>query len=418
MKTILYSVLLLSAIISNLNAQNDSIVLWTKIIFPTTSPLTKVFFDPNGGLIASTEYAHYRSTNGGKNWVFMNNEWKGSFLFITPNNEIISYGESHGFDGRDLFYSKDYGHTWNSMNYHKSYGSEIESIFYNHNNNGIYINWYNYYSNNYWTNLTTNLGLSWTTLERYAGDMLLVSDNLILNDRFEFSSDNALTWIKKTNPFDNSEIYMLDWAIDRNKNIYIAASTGVYKANYELWDWSIIWQTDGLTNIAIRNDQVYVGFYDNEKFSKRGVYKLDNDSNEWINVNEGLDDFKIEKLFFDAYGYLYLKTHTQLFRKGDISSLLIPESFSLSQNFPNPFNPSTTIKYSIPFVGARYSASPIVLLKIYDVLGSEIATLVNEEKAPGNYEIVFNGVNLPSGIYFYKMSCGNFSETKKLVLMK
>ncbi len=96
----------------------------------------------------------------------------------------------------------------------------------------------------------------------------------------------------------------------------------------------------------------------------------------------------------------------------------LPMGFSLSQNYPNPFNPTTTIKYSIPIVETRYSASPIVLLKIYDVLGSEIATLVNEEKAPGNYEVVFNGANLPSGIYFYKMSCGNFSETKKLVLMK
>jgi photosystem II stability/assembly factor-like uncharacterized protein len=96
----------------------------------------------------------------------------------------------------------------------------------------------------------------------------------------------------------------------------------------------------------------------------------------------------------------------------------IPDEFSLSQNYPNPFNPSTTIKYSIPIVETRHGATPIVLLKIYDVLGREITTLVNEEKAPGNYEVVFNGANLSSGVYFYKMSCGNFSETKKLVFMK
>lgn len=96
----------------------------------------------------------------------------------------------------------------------------------------------------------------------------------------------------------------------------------------------------------------------------------------------------------------------------------LPNRYFLSQNYPNPFNPSTTIKYSIPIVVTQHGASPIVLLKIYDVLGREIATLVNEEKAPGNYEIVFNGANLPSGVYFYKMSCSNFSEIKKLVLMK
>ncbi len=90
--------------------------------------------------------------------------------------------------------------------------------------------------------------------------------------------------------------------------------------------------------------------------------------------------------------------------------------FGISQNYPNPFNPDTKIKFTIPSVGTRDRVS--VQLKVYDVLGKETATLVNEEKAAGNYEIEFNGNELPSGIYFYQIRAGNYSETKKMILMK
>ena len=97
--------------------------------------------------------------------------------------------------------------------------------------------------------------------------------------------------------------------------------------------------------------------------------------------------------------------------------------FFLSQNYPNPFNPSTKIKYSIPSViasGAKQSQ--IVTLKVYDVLGREVATLVNEEKQPGEYEVEFNpafGIkNLASGIYFYKLQAANYSSTKKMIYLK
>ncbi|GAB6283406.1 MAG: hypothetical protein STSR0008_21720 [Ignavibacterium sp.] len=97
----------------------------------------------------------------------------------------------------------------------------------------------------------------------------------------------------------------------------------------------------------------------------------------------------------------------------------LPNEFALSQNYPNPFNPTTKIKYTI-------TASPIsspkertfVRLIVYDVLGNEIATLVNEEKAPGEYEVEFNGKGLSSGMYFYKIEAGNFVQIKKMILLK
>ncbi len=92
------------------------------------------------------------------------------------------------------------------------------------------------------------------------------------------------------------------------------------------------------------------------------------------------------------------------------NSKLVKE-FRLEQNYPNPFNPTTTISYSIP-------KSEKVTLKIYDALGKEVAELVNEFKSKGSCDVRFNGTNLASGIYFYKLTAGKFSQTKKMILMK
>ncbi|MBK8984196.1 MAG: T9SS type A sorting domain-containing protein [Ignavibacteria bacterium] len=89
----------------------------------------------------------------------------------------------------------------------------------------------------------------------------------------------------------------------------------------------------------------------------------------------------------------------------------IPNEFSLSQNYPNPFNPSTKIAYTIPNNG-------LVTLKIYNLLGKEVASLINEVKSAGTYEVNFNGANLSSGVYFYRLESGNFVDTKKMFLLK
>jgi len=93
-----------------------------------------------------------------------------------------------------------------------------------------------------------------------------------------------------------------------------------------------------------------------------------------------------------------------------------PETFSLSQNYPNPFNPSTVIKYSIPTdVKSEMSNVKIV---VYDILGKEVATLVNKEQKAGNYEVNFNAKKLSSGVYFYKLQSGTFTQSKKMILLK
>jgi endo-1,4-beta-xylanase len=90
---------------------------------------------------------------------------------------------------------------------------------------------------------------------------------------------------------------------------------------------------------------------------------------------------------------------------------VLPASFNLDQNFPNPFNPTTSIRYSVPKLTK-------VTLRVFDILGREVQTLVNTEQAPGQYTVTFNAQNLSSGVYFYQLNAGSFTSTKKLMLLK
>lgn len=97
----------------------------------------------------------------------------------------------------------------------------------------------------------------------------------------------------------------------------------------------------------------------------------------------------------------------------------IPNEFLLYQNYPNPFNPVTRIRFQIPLsrgVGAEGGRG--VLLKVYDILGREVITLVNEQLKPGSYEVEWNASSYPGGVYFYTLSAGDFSETRKAILIK
>jgi photosystem II stability/assembly factor-like uncharacterized protein len=110
-------------------------------------------------------------------------------------------------------------------------------------------------------------------------------------------------------------------------------------------------------------------------------------------------------------GYVYkLADSVQLIGVNDPSSN-IPTVFSLSQNYPNPFNPVTQINYTVP-------KTSMVKMVIYDVIGREVITLVNDVKVPGNYSVSFDGSNLASGVYFYKMISGDFTDVKKMVVLK
>ncbi|QQS37774.1 MAG: T9SS type A sorting domain-containing protein [Ignavibacteriales bacterium] len=120
-------------------------------------------------------------------------------------------------------------------------------------------------------------------------------------------------------------------------------------------------------------------------------------------ITSGQYNYRIKQVDYDGSFSYYNLSETVTFG--------IPEKFELSQNYPNPFNPATTISYSIP-------VKADVTIKVFDILGNEVHTLVNESKDAGNYSINFNASDLSSGVYFYNIKAGKFNETKKMALIK
>jgi len=119
-------------------------------------------------------------------------------------------------------------------------------------------------------------------------------------------------------------------------------------------------------------------------------------------LSSGIYFYRLKQIDFDG---------TSKFSSSVQVTIALPTKFELSQNFANPFNPTTTIRYAIPEKG-------FVELKVYDILGKEVSTLVNEEKEVGNYKSEFDGSALSNGVYFYQLLSGSFIETKKMILMK
>lgn len=153
-----------------------------------------------------------------------------------------------------------------------------------------------------------------------------------------------------------------------------------------------LYENDGTGNFINRND-----LPSNLAGSCAVFHDRDNDGDMDMT---GIDEREDLLLLFNNDGPTKVK-----------EEISMPGEYYLSQNYPNPFNPGTNMQYAI---GSRQFVS----LKVYDILGNEIATLVNEEKPAGKYEVEFNGEGLSSGMYFYTLTAGSFSETKKMILLK
>jgi Tol biopolymer transport system component len=199
------------------------------------------------------------------------------------------------------------------------------------------------------------------------------------------------------------------WSPDGNKILFGYSSDGNYASNEifkmnsdttgreqltinNSWDGSPRWSPDG-SRICYASD---ISAYQHWE-----VYIMNNDGSNIKRVtNTSSDATAISPV------WMPIDSSTSI-NESDIP----PQYFQLYQNYPNPFNPTTTIKYKI-------SKRNFVTLKIYDVMGNAIATLVDEEKPAGNYGVEFNATRLTSDIYFYQLKAGNYLETKKMVFIK
>ena len=195
-----------------------------------------------------------------------------------------------------------------------------------------------------------------------------------------FQADNVQMKFPAANLiFNGSEVeYLL---VDQNQITIRGSGTIKGSGNYEY----LITAYDG--GVIPNDDKVKVALW--EKSNEEIIY-----SNPVLtSLNEGA-----------------IVVHKSVFAKDGTESLQ-PEVYTLEQNYPNPFNPTTKISFSIPEAG-------LVQLKVYNLLGEEISTLVNEEKSPGRYEVVFDANNLSSGVYLYTIKSGNFAESKKMILIR
>ena len=113
-------------------------------------------------------------------------------------------------------------------------------------------------------------------------------------------------------------------------------------------------------------------------------------------------------------------TNIQTSVENPANAELAPGEFRLLQNYPNPFNPTTTIRYSVGELGSRQQAvgNRVVRLAVYDLLGREVAVLVDGQKQPGTYAVTWDATGMPSGVYFYRLTTGNYAESRKMVLTK
>ncbi len=239
------------------------------------------------------------------------------------------------------------------------------------------------------------------------------------------SEDNGEKWIESLSGVQDYTVEYLEsagdyvFAILHNYNYpYQDSSIGLYTH-----DNGITWHYLNIGGLGSHANSI--NFYDDSVIivgtDTSGVFISSDFGNNWISASMGLSDNVIKGIVLNPDGLLLCGTENEGIFMADLNPTAVDDiddrsmTFSLQQNYPNPFNPVTKIKYAI-------SQSEIVQLKIYDILGREIKTLLSEFKPTGTYEIEFDATSvvggLPSGVYFYRLYAGNYVETKKMLLMK
>lgn len=200
---------------------------------------------------------------------------------------------------------------------------------------------------------------------------------------------------------DNGDIFFAN--PNRLKGIIRSTNNGLS------WD-QILYNKPVVTVFAENNGMVITGF--------DSIYLSTDKGNNWVSISHNLEnENQITDIKMNTDGDLFFATYRTGLYKVDIITSVKDEnngvfsSYQLSQNYPNPFNPITIIKFSMPF-------SDFVQVKVYDILGKQLQMLVNDYKQAGTYEVEFNSTDLPSGVYFYRMTTSDFSETKKMLLLR
>lgn len=191
----------------------------------------------------------------------------------------------------------------------------------------------------------------------------------------------------------------------------------LYRSHNKGLSWDSVQTIVKFTSLEINPDYPNI-LYGGDSL---GVYRSTNYGVNWSLYNNTFTPSKLiigiskdagsQDTFYIATTKCVYKVWASFLLNTGNQSTSLPLKFSLSQNYPNPFNPTTTISYNV-------KSYQVIKLVVYDILGKEVAMLVNEKQKPGEYEVTFDGSAFPSGVYFYKLQAGEFTETKKMVFLK
>lgn len=357
-------------------------VTWQYTPMPNYDFNTAHFINSETGFSVGAVNSLIKTNNGGTNWVTI----RGTFPKIVQSINFLN--ESTGFVslyGGYVFRTTNSGVLWDSITLgtNSSY-SLVNSINFLDLTTGYVLVNVSFspflkYSEIY---ITTNTGLNWSRVSRFDG-LLSNSMKFVSIDTGYFTS-----------------------GISNDNSIYKTVNGGV--------NWTKIFNKGGRCINTLGSNTVYVAGYKSTNaglnwFSQDVLFQGDYYDNSIVYINQNTG------FLVCGYGASIIKTTDGggiISAVNPISSQ-IPKQFSLSQNYPNPFNPSTKINYEV-------KSSGFVSLKVFDLLGKEVATLINEKQNAGSYAVDFNSAefNLPSGIYFYTLNAGEFKETRKMVLVK
>jgi|WetSurMetagenome_2_1015567.scaffolds.fasta_scaffold37114_2 photosystem II stability/assembly factor-like uncharacterized protein len=402
---------------------------WFPLNSGTSQILQSVYFtDVNTGYAVGYTGTVLKTTNAGVNWfsqTISTTDILFSVFFTDINTGYIASGVNGGSTG-NLFKTTNGGNTWNAQVI--PVYAHFKSVYFRNSNTG--------YVTGYHTILkTTNAGNSWESQD--FSSYYFITSIHFADDNIGFATGglNVRKILKTTNGGSNwQEVYSNTTSGYAFYGIhFIDANTGFATGGMQSPGYAFIIRTTngGLDwdNYTDNNNTIFksvrfvnpaIGFVTGGGTGYCTILKTTNGGLNWYYQTTNANNF-ISANYFTSLntGYVVGYSGTILKTTDGGGTLLginsvsnqIPAQFSLLQNYPNPFNPTTNIKYQI-------TNNSIVLLKIYDALGREIETLVNEEQSAGTYEIMFNASQYPSGVYFYKLEAGSYSETKKMLILK
>ncbi|KUG26915.1 hypothetical protein ASZ90_003238 [hydrocarbon metagenome] len=242
------------------------------------------------------------------------------------------------------------------------------------------------------------------------------------NNAYAFLSADGRLWIAeyegdgikhKLNLVISHEWFNVDNAQLIGNNLFKSGSGKIYSQQINPTDYSI------------SEDEIFVdkvNFAHDNGFKSNFFSFIRNDSLLIYSLKEKIfvNSFDLSAINYSGNVIVdspYVYVH-QTLTVTDVKDEFLKNEFSLEQNYPNPFNPTTTIKFTLPNVGDEYIHPLQTKLIVYDILGREIITLVNEVKSAGTYEVEFYAIDLPNGVYLYRLQFGNKSQTKKFVLLR